>query len=135
MPQDAASACGRLTDQLPKPLLQAGGKPLIVWHLERLARAGIRDIVINHAWLGEKIEAALGDGAAYGVRIAYSAEGDALETAGGIARALPLLTALHAGRGRAVPGHQWRHLLRLRLRPRPHDRPADAGTRRLACWW
>ena len=82
-----------LTDHLPKPLLAAGGKPLIVWHIERLARAGIRDIVINHAWLGAKIEAALGDGAALGVRIAYSAEGTALETAGGIARALPLLTS------------------------------------------
>jgi N-acetyl-alpha-D-muramate 1-phosphate uridylyltransferase len=82
-----------LTDHLPKPLLAAGGKPLIVWHIERLARAGIRDIVINHAWLGAKLEAALGDGAALGVQIAYSAEGSALETAGGIARALPLLAA------------------------------------------
>lgn len=82
-----------LTDRLPKPLLTAGGKPLIVWHLERLARAGIRDVIINHAWLGDRIEAALGDGSAYGVRISYSAEGEALETAGGIARAMPLLTA------------------------------------------
>jgi MurNAc alpha-1-phosphate uridylyltransferase len=82
-----------LTDHLPKPLLAAGGKPLIAWHLERLARAGIGEVVINHAWLGEKIVAALGDGSAYGVRISYSAEGTALETAGGIARALPLLTA------------------------------------------
>src|SRR5882724_7180061 len=80
-----------LTDTLPKPLLAAGGKPLIVWHLERLARAGFTEIVINHAWLGEKIEAALGDGGAYGVRIAYSPEGEALETAGGIAQAAPLL--------------------------------------------
>ena len=80
-----------LTDHLPKPLLPAGGKPLIVWHIERLVRAGIRDIVINHAWLGEKIVAALGDGSAHGARIRYSAEGSALETAGGIARALPLL--------------------------------------------
>ena len=81
-----------LTDTTPKPLLPAGGKPLIVWHLERLARAGIRDIVVNHAWLGERIEAVLGDGSAWGVSIRYSAEGEALETAGGIARALPLLT-------------------------------------------
>jgi MurNAc alpha-1-phosphate uridylyltransferase len=80
-----------LTDHLPKPLLAVGGKALIVWHIERLAQAGIRDIVINHAWLGDKIEAALGDGSAHGVRIAYSAEGEALETAGGIARAMPLL--------------------------------------------
>lgn len=80
-----------LTDRLPKPMLPVGGKPLIVWHLERLAAAGIRDIVINHAWLGHEIERALGDGAAHGVRIRYSAEATALETAGGIAQALPLL--------------------------------------------
>lgn len=80
-----------LTDRLPKPLLSVGGKPLIVWHLERLAVAGIRQIVINHAWLGHEIERALGDGSAFGVDIQYSAEGTALETAGGIAQALPLL--------------------------------------------
>ncbi len=81
-----------LTDVTPKPLLQAGGKPLIVWHLERLAAAGITEIVINHAWLGDKIEAALGDGSPWGVRIAYSAESPGgLETAGGIATALPML--------------------------------------------
>lgn len=80
-----------LTDHCPKPLLEAGGKPLIVWHIERLAAAGFRDLVINHAHLGAMIEAALGDGARFGVRIRYSPEGSALETAGGIARALPLL--------------------------------------------
>lgn len=80
-----------LTDQTPKPLLQAGGKPLIVWHIERLVRAGITDLVINHAHLGEQIEAVLGNGARFGAHIAYSAEGEALETAGGIAFALPLL--------------------------------------------
>jgi MurNAc alpha-1-phosphate uridylyltransferase len=80
-----------LTDTLPKPLLEAGGRPLIAWHLERLAAAGFTTVVINHAWLGERIEQALGDGAAFGLRIRYSAEGTALETAGGIARALPLL--------------------------------------------
>jgi MurNAc alpha-1-phosphate uridylyltransferase len=80
-----------LTDTTPKPLLPAGGKPLIAWHLERLEAAGITDIVINHAWLGDRLEAALGDGAAYGVRLRYSAEGTALETAGGIAQALPML--------------------------------------------
>lgn len=80
-----------LTDHLPKPLLAVGGKPLIVWHLERLAAAGIQDIVINHAWLGHEIERALGDGSAHGVRIRYSPEPTALETAGGIAQALPLL--------------------------------------------
>jgi N-acetyl-alpha-D-muramate 1-phosphate uridylyltransferase len=81
-----------LTDHTPKPLLQAGGKPLIVWHLERLAAAGFREIVINHAHLGWQIEAALGDGAQWGLHIQYSAEPPgALETAGGIATALPLL--------------------------------------------
>lgn len=80
-----------LTDHTPKPLLHVGGKPLIVWHIERLAQAGFREIVINHAHLGLQIEHALGDGADYGVRIVYSDEGEALETAGGIANALPLL--------------------------------------------
>ena len=81
-----------LTDHTPKPLLRAGGKPLIVWHLERLAASGFRDVVINHAHLGAQIEAALGDGHRFGLHIRYSPEPPgALETAGGIARALPLL--------------------------------------------
>ncbi|OWY40792.1 mannose-1-phosphate guanylyltransferase [Xenophilus sp. AP218F] len=80
-----------LTDHAPKPLLPAGGKPLIQWHIERLARAGVAELVINHAWLGQRIEDALGDGSRFGVSIAYSPEGRALETAGGIAAALPLL--------------------------------------------
>ncbi|WGS50405.1 nucleotidyltransferase family protein [Paraburkholderia sp. D15] len=80
-----------LTDTCPKPLLEAGGKPLIVWQIERLAQAGFRTIVINHAWLGERIEAALGDGSRWQVALRYSAEHEALETAGGIAQALPLL--------------------------------------------
>ena len=80
-----------LTDTCPKPLLAAGGKPLIAWHIERLAAAGIVELVINHAHLGQMIEDTLGDGSAFGVRIRYSPEGSALETAGGIARALPLL--------------------------------------------
>ena len=80
-----------LTDTCPKPLLAAGGKPLIVWHIERLAAAGIDGLVINHAHLGQMIEDALGDGARFGLPIAYSPEGKALETAGGIARALPRL--------------------------------------------
>lgn len=81
-----------LTDHLPKPLLPVGGKPLIVWHLERLAAAGHTEIVINHAWLGAKLEDALGDGRRWGVRIHYSPEAPGgLETAGGIATALPLL--------------------------------------------
>jgi MurNAc alpha-1-phosphate uridylyltransferase len=81
-----------LTDRTPKPLLPVAGKPLIVWHLERLAKAGYRDIVINHAHLPDQIEGLLDDGAAWGVAIRYSAEPPgALETAGGIANALPLL--------------------------------------------
>ncbi len=81
-----------LTDTCPKPLLKVGSEPLIGWHLRRLKAAGIEEIVINHAWLGQQIEETLGNGAAYGVSIAYSAEGaQGLETAGGIATALPLL--------------------------------------------
>ncbi|HEY9268354.1 MAG TPA: nucleotidyltransferase family protein [Methylotenera sp.] len=80
-----------LTDHTPKPLLKVGGKPLIVWHLQRLAAAGFKDVVINHAHLGQQIEAALGDGGEWGVRIQYSPEKIALETAGGIANAMPLL--------------------------------------------
>ncbi len=80
-----------LTDTTPKPLLQVGAEPLIGWHLRRLAAAGVRRVVVNHAHLGAQIEARLGDGAAWGVQLAYSAEPRALETAGGIATALPLL--------------------------------------------
>lgn len=84
-----------LTDQVPKPLLPACGKPLIEWHLDALARAGVRDVVVNTAWLEEQFPRALGDGARFGLRIRYSTEGrdhgGALETAGGIAKALPWL--------------------------------------------
>ena len=80
-----------LTDDTPKPLLAAGGKPLIAWLIEALVRAGMRDIVINHAHLGHRLEAALGDGGRFGARIVWSPEAEALETAGGIANALPLL--------------------------------------------
>lgn len=80
-----------LTDHVPKPLLLIAGKPLIVWHLERLSQAGFKEVVINHAHLGEMIEAALKDGAQWGMRIRYSSEPLALETAGGIANALNLL--------------------------------------------
>lgn len=82
-----------LTDHTPKPLLPVGGKPLIVWHIEKLARAGFRDIVINIAWLGWQIPEALGDGSRWQVRLHYSDEQSegALETAGGIIKALPLL--------------------------------------------
>jgi len=80
-----------LTDHTPKPLLKAGGKPLIVWHLERLAKAGFKEVVINHAHFGEQIEKVLGDGSQLNLHIQYSPEKTALETAGGIANALPLL--------------------------------------------
>lgn len=81
-----------LTDTLPKPLAPVAGKPLIVYHLERLAKAGVRDVVINLSWLGDRIKEALGDGRAFGVSIQYSEEGPVpLETAGGIFKALPWL--------------------------------------------
>ncbi|HET7062175.1 MAG TPA: nucleotidyltransferase family protein [Nitrosospira sp.] len=80
-----------LTDAVPKPLLRVGGKALIEYHLENLRRAGFREIVINHAHLGDSIEAFLGNGQRYGLDIRYSREQPALETAGGIANALPLL--------------------------------------------
>lgn len=80
-----------LTDRIPKPLLPVGGKPLIEWQVGKLVTAGFRDIVVNHAHLGAQIEQALGDGARFGARIRYSPEAPALETAGGVAQALPLL--------------------------------------------
>lgn len=81
-----------LTDTVPKPLLCAGNKTLIEYHIEALVRAGFTEIVINHAWLGEQIEKKLGDGSQYDAQIHYSREGEqALETGGGIVNALPLL--------------------------------------------
>lgn len=80
-----------LTDSCPKPLLKVRGRPLIVWHILNLVKAGITEIVINHAHLGQMIVDALGDGSQFGASIQYSAEEQALETAGGIAKALPLL--------------------------------------------
>ncbi|MBX9755523.1 MAG: nucleotidyltransferase family protein [Pseudomonadaceae bacterium] len=80
-----------LTLHTPKPLVPVAGVPLIEYHLRALAAAGIREVVINHAWLGAQIEAHLGDGARFGLSIAYSPEGEPLETGGGILRALPLL--------------------------------------------
>lgn len=84
-----------LTDTCPKPLLHVRGKPLIEWHLEGLARGGVREVVVNTAWLEEQIVAALGDGSRFGLSIRYSLEGrdhgGALETAGGLKKALPLL--------------------------------------------
>lgn len=81
-----------LTLHTPKPLLVAGGKPLIVWHLERLAAAGIDDVVINTSWLGDQFEPALGDGSRWGLKLHYIDEGPVpLETGGGILNALPVL--------------------------------------------
>jgi MurNAc alpha-1-phosphate uridylyltransferase len=81
-----------ITDSLPKPLVKVGGKPLIAWHLAALARAGIREVLINLSWLGEQVRATLGDGRDYGVAIRYSDEGPVpLETGGGIFNAVPLL--------------------------------------------
>jgi N-acetyl-alpha-D-muramate 1-phosphate uridylyltransferase len=80
-----------LTDNTPKPLLKVGGKALIAWHIERLVEAGFQELIINHAYLGQQIEDELGDGTWWGVKIKYSPEKTALETAGGIANALPLL--------------------------------------------
>jgi len=81
-----------LTDRTPKPLLVAGGKPLIAWHLEKLAAIGISEVVINTSWLAEQFPATLGDGSQWGLRLAYSYEGPTpLETGGGMHHALPLL--------------------------------------------
>ena len=82
-----------ITDDIPKALVEAGGKPLIGWHLERLAQAGFREAVINVSHLGERLVERLGDGRDYGLQLHYSRERERLETAGGIANALPLLGA------------------------------------------
>ena len=106
-----------LTLNTPKPLLRAGGKPLIVHHIERLKRAGFAELVINHAWLGEQIEETLGNGEAFGVRIQYSAEGEPLETAGGIIRALPLLTDTGSDWFAVINGDIWTDFPLERLTP------------------
>ncbi len=80
-----------LTLYTPKPLLEVGGKPLIVWHIEKLKNIGVTEIVINSAWLADKLIGALGDGSKFGVRILWTREDEGLETAGGIINALPLL--------------------------------------------
>jgi MurNAc alpha-1-phosphate uridylyltransferase len=94
-----------ITDTLPKPLVPVAGKPLIAYHLERLAKAGVRDVVINLSWLGDRIRATLGDGRDYGVSISYSEEGPVpLETGGGIFKALSMLGA---GPFLVVNGDTW----------------------------
>ena len=80
-----------ITDTLPKPLVRAGGKALIEWQVERLVAGGFRELVVNHSHLGHLIERALGDGRRFGARIRYSHEAQALETAGGVVQAMPLL--------------------------------------------
>lgn len=96
-----------LTLTTPKPLLSAGGKSLIVYHLERLRQAGFQDVIINHAWLGDQIEFALGTGDRFGLSLHYSPENEPLETAGGIARALPLLTETHSDWFLVINGDIW----------------------------
>ena len=96
-----------LTLTTPKPLLEAGGKPLIEHHLEHLHRAGFRNIIINHAWLGEQIESTLGSGERFGLTLTYSREGEPLETAGGIVRALPMLTDQGADWFLVINGDIW----------------------------
>ncbi|MDR2249925.1 N-acetylmuramate alpha-1-phosphate uridylyltransferase MurU [Acinetobacter sp.] len=80
-----------LTLYTPKPLLEVGGKPLIVWHIEKLKKIGVTEIVINSAWLADKLISSLGDGSRFGVDIRWTREDEGLETAGGIINALPLL--------------------------------------------
>ncbi len=106
-----------LTLTTPKPLLPAGGKPLIQYHLEHLGQAGFRDVVINHAWLGQQIEQALGDGLHFGLKLHYSPEGEPLETAGGIVRALPLLTDSDNDWFLVINGDIWSDFDLTRLTP------------------
>lgn len=114
-----------LTLTTPKPLLAAGGKPLIVHHLENLHRAGFREVIINHAWLGEQIEQQLGRGEQFGLNLRYSAEGEPLETAGGIVRALPLLTESDDDWFLVINGDIWTDFT-LDLLQLPADPACDA---------
>jgi MurNAc alpha-1-phosphate uridylyltransferase len=116
-----------LTDAMPKPLLVAGGKALIVWQIEALARAGCTDIVINAAHLADKLVAALGDGAAFGVRLAWSIEPEPLEAAGGIATALPLLPR---GPVLIVSGDVWTGFDYATLLPRAETMARDPASPR-----
>ena len=114
-----------LTLETPKPLLPVGGRPMIQWHIEALVQAGIPDIVINTAWLGERIEAHLGDGAHLGARIEYSREGEPLETLGGIRRALPMLTATDS-EFLVINGDVWTDFDMTPLAASPLDKDTDA---------
>lgn len=106
-----------LTLTTPKPLLRAGGRALIDYHLDHLQEAGFTDVVINHAWLGDQIEQTLGDGYARGLTLRYSRETDPLETAGGIRQALPLLTYLGQHWLLVINGDIWCDLDLSRLVP------------------
>lgn len=108
-----------LTLTTPKPLLSVGGKPLIVHHLEHLKQAGFREVVINHAWLGDQIEYTLGNGERFGLSLEYSREGTPLETAGGIVRALPLLTARGSDWFLVINGDIWTDFPLAELVPAP----------------
>ncbi|AZT85306.1 nucleotidyltransferase family protein [Marinobacter sp. NP-4(2019)] len=112
-----------LTLTTPKPLLEAGGSPLIVHHLQHLRRAGFEQVVINHAWLGDQIESALDDGNRFGLCIEYSREDSPLETAGGIVKALPMLVAGGDDWFLVINGDIWCDFDLTRLTP-PED--ADA---------
>ena len=116
-----------LSDATPKPLLRAGGKPLIVWQIEALVRAGLTDIVVNASHLAEDLAAALGDGRAFGARIAYSYEATPLEVAGGIATALPLLPA---GPAIFVSGDVWSAFDVATLLPRAQAMALDTAAPR-----
>lgn len=106
-----------LTLATPKPLLCAGGKPLIVHHLEHLHRAGFSEVIINHAWLGDQIEETLGNGDRFGLSLRYSREGEPLETAGGIVRALPLITGGESDWFLVINGDIWSDFELSRLKP------------------
>lgn len=113
-----------LTEHTPKPLLRAGGMPLIAWHLDKLAALGIRDVVINTSWLADRFEPALGDGSRWGLRLHYLYEGATpLETGGGIWNALELLCATPNAPFLAVNGDIWTDYDFARL---PHDPSGDA---------
>jgi MurNAc alpha-1-phosphate uridylyltransferase len=116
-----------LSDTTPKPLLRAGGRPLIVWQIEALVRGGFRDIVINVAHRGEQIVEAIGDGGAFGARIGWSREAEPLETAGGVATAVDLLAP---GPALIVSGDIWTRFDYASLQPRIDTmRTADTSTR------
>ena len=117
-----------LSDQTPKPLLRVGGKPLIVWQIEALARAGFCDLVVNASHHAEQLADHLGDGARFGVRIRWSIEATPLETAGGVATALPLLPV---GPVLIVSGDIWTTFDYSTLVPRADAMARDAATPRV----